>query len=128
MHKGYGLALLVETLSAVLSGSAFLSGVINWTKDIPKPANQGHSFIALDIASVMPKEDFYRRIREMADEIRNAPKAANTEKIMLPGDIENEKSKKAWAEGLSLPDYVLVNLEKLAEDTGDKENLYALFS
>jgi len=128
MHKGYGLALLVETLSAVLSGAAFLSGVNNWTNDNPRPVNQGQSFIAVDIDSILPKEEFFQRMREMTDEIRNAPKAVNAGKIMLPGDIEHAQREKTLTEGLFLPDYVLVNLSKLAEDTGDLENFYALFS
>ena len=128
MHKGYGLALLVETLSAVLSGSAFLSGVNSWINDDPKPVNQGQSFIALDVASILPKEEFFQRMREMTDEIRNAPKAANAEGILLPGDMEHDKREKTLSEGLFLPDYVLVNLIKLAEDTEDIENFFALFS
>jgi len=127
MHKGYGLALLVETLSAVLSGAAFLSGVNNWTNDNPKPVNQGQSFIALDIASIMPKEEFFQRVREMTDEIRNAPKAASAE-IMLPGDMEHAQREKTLREGLFLPDYVLVTLNKLAEDTDEVQNFSALFS
>ena len=128
MHKGYGLALLVETLSAILSGSAFLSGVNCWLNDDPRPVNQGQSFIALDVASLLPKEEFFRRMREMTDEIRNAPKADHAEKILLPGDLEYARHEKSLNEGLFLPDYVLVNLNKLAEETGDTGNFYALFS
>jgi len=128
LHKGYGLALLGESLSTVITGSAFLSGVNNSTGDNPKPANQGHSFVALDVASVIPGEDFFKRIKEMSDEIYNAPKAANAERIFLPGDIEHGNREKSLAQGLFLPDYVLVNLNKLAEDTGDVGNFYALFS
>ena len=128
MHKGYGLAVLVETLSAVISGSAMLSGVLPWINDNSKPANQGHSFIAVDIASMLPKEEFYKRMRTMTEEIRNAKKAVNSDKIFLPGDMEHEKREKALAGGMELPDYVLVNLYGLAESIGDIEGLNALFA
>ena len=128
MHKGYGIALLVETLSAMLSGAAFLSGINSWINDDPRKVNQGQAYIAVDVASLTSKDEFFRRMRQMTDEIRNAPKAANAEKIMLPGDIEHEKREKTLREGLFLPDYALVNLNKLAIGAGDTENFYALFS
>ena len=128
MHKGYGLALLVETLSAIVTGAAFLGGVNCWTNDIPKPTNQGHSFIALDFASMMPREEFFQRMRQMTEEIQNAPKADNAQKIYLPGEIEHEKRDKSLIEGLFLPDYVLVNLHSLAENTADMDNFNSLFS
>jgi ureidoglycolate dehydrogenase (NAD+) len=127
MHKGYGLALLVETLAAMLSGSAFLSGIPDWLNDSPEPVNQGQAFIALDIASLLPKEEFYQNMRKMTAEILDSPKADNAGKIMLPGGIEHEKRKKAFAEGLFLPDYVLVNLLGLAESAGELESFNSLF-
>jgi len=127
MHKGYGLAMLVETLSAIITGASFLSSVNCWTNDIPKPTNQGHSFIALDFASLLPKEEFFQRMSQMTEEIQNAPKAENVEKIYLPGEIEHEKRDKALTEGLFLPDYVLVNLYSLAKSTDDIENFNSLF-
>jgi len=126
-HKGYGLAVLVETLSAVISGAAFLSGVNSWLSEEPKPVNQGHGFIALDIASLTPKEEFFKRLRAMTGEIQNAPKADNADKIFLPGEMEHEKRDKALAEGIVFPDYVLVNLYSLAESINDIEGLNALF-
>jgi LDH2 family malate/lactate/ureidoglycolate dehydrogenase len=128
MHKGYGIALLVETLSAIVSGAAFLSGINDWANDSPEKVNQGLAHIAVDVASITSRDEFFHRMREMTDEIRNAPKADNVERIMLPGDIEHEKREKALREGLFLPDYALVNLNKLAIDMGDKEGFNALFS
>ncbi|MCL1992891.1 MAG: Ldh family oxidoreductase [Spirochaetes bacterium] len=127
MHKGYGLALFVETLCAALTGAAFLSGISDWLSDSAPPAGQGQAFIALDVAALMPREEFFASLRKMTDEIKNAPKAAGAEKIFLPGDIEHEKRDKAFAEGLYLPDYVLANLLSLAESVGDVKGLDSLF-
>jgi len=127
MHKGYGLALLVETLTAMLSGASFLSGIPDWLSDSPDPINQGQAFIALDIQTISPKEEFFQRLKAMTDEIKNSPKADNSKGILLPGDIEHEKREKAFSTGLALPDYVLVNLYGLAESINDIENFNALF-
>ena len=53
-HKGYGLAVLVEILTAVMTGSAMRSQVQSWASDLPDPSNQGHAFIAMDVSSMMP--------------------------------------------------------------------------
>lgn len=127
MHKGYGLAVLVETLSAIVSGAAFLSGVGCWVHDIPKKTNQGHAFIAVDISTMLPKEEFFQRTNSMSEELRNAPKAENSDKILLPGETEHNNRAKALAEGMVLPDYVLVNLHALAESINDIEGFNALF-
>ncbi|MFZ2635869.1 MAG: Ldh family oxidoreductase [Rectinemataceae bacterium] len=126
-HKGYGIALLVETLSSVITGAAMLSGVNCWLNDTPKPANEGHAFIAIDIAKLMPKGLFFKRLAEMTDEIKRAPKADGMEKIFMPGEIEHGRREKAEREGLTLPDYVLVNLESLAKDIGDVAAFHSMF-
>jgi LDH2 family malate/lactate/ureidoglycolate dehydrogenase len=48
-------------------------------------------------------------------------------RIYLPGEMEWEKQERANREGLQLPDYVLVNLIGLAEDTGTQTELAAAF-
>ena len=47
-HKGYGLALLIETLSAVLTGAAVTRQVVSWTVGDPS-ASTGHgaAFVAV---------------------------------------------------------------------------------
>jgi ureidoglycolate dehydrogenase (NAD+) len=127
-HKGYGIALLVETLSSVLTGAAMLSQVNCWLNDIPKPANEGHAFIAIDIGRLMPRATFYERIDAMMAEIKRSPKAEGVEKIFMPGEMEQGRREKALQQGLALPDTVLVNLMGLAEDIGDVKGFTALFA
>lgn len=127
-HKGYGIALLVETLSSVITGAAMLSAVNCWLNDIPKPANEGHAFIALDVGALMPQGTFYERLGKMMAEIKAAPKAGGVDRILMPGEMEHERREKAFREGLVLPDTVLVNLAGLAEDVGDVAGLKALFA
>ncbi|MDY4610207.1 MAG: Ldh family oxidoreductase [Sphaerochaetaceae bacterium] len=126
MHKGYGIALLVEILVSTLTGAAFLSGINCWLNDVPKFANEGHAFLAINIDALATNEAFQSRLKAMTTEILTAPKAENG-KIMLPGDIEHEKRKKAYQEGLTLPDYVLVNLRGLAQDIGDETTFDSMF-
>jgi ureidoglycolate dehydrogenase (NAD+) len=126
-HKGYGLALLVETLTAALSGAAMLSQVGFWLSDVPTPPNQGHAFLAIDVPAIMPIQTFKERIDWMIREIKKAPLAKGAERIWLPGEMEWERQEAALRHGMQLPDYVVVNLVGLAEDVGMLPELKAIF-
>lgn len=126
-HKGYGIALLIEILAGVLTGAAFLSGVGNWLAEDPQPADQGHAFIALNIDALMALDQFKDRMDAMISELRDAPKAEGSDRIYLPGEMEWDRYKQAYSEGLQLPDFVLVNLFTIADRTGLTDDLEAIF-
>jgi ureidoglycolate dehydrogenase (NAD+) len=125
-HKGYGLAVLVETLTAIVTGAAVLSGVKCWLFDIPDRADQGHAFVAINVGAMMTMATFKARMDAMIREIKGAPKTAGG-RIYLPGEMEWERQDAANREGMRLPDYVLVNLIGLAEDTDTTADLVAIF-
>ncbi len=70
-HKGYGLALMVDVLCGVLSGSATGLGV---DVDKAKP-NVGHFFMAVDPAAFRPLDEFKRDMDRLARELKDSPKA-----------------------------------------------------
>lgn len=115
-HKGYGLAVLVESLSAVVTGAAIASQVKSWVLDIKEPTDEGHAFIAIDVGAMMPPEVFRARMDGFVREIREAPKAKGADRIYLPGEMEWERREKALAEGMVMPAYVLESLRGLAAD------------
>ena len=114
------------TLTAIVTGAAFLSGVKCWLFDIPDRAEQGHAFVAMNVGAMMGLDTFKTRMDAMIREIKNAPKTEGG-RIYLPGEMEWERQEKANREGLRLPDYVLVNLIGLAQDTGTEADLAAIF-
>ncbi len=116
-HKGYGLALLIETLSAVLTGAAITRQVLSWTfADASLATGHGAAFIAVDVKAITGGETFKERMDRAICEIRNAPKAKGTERIYLPGEMEWERRNRALAEGIELPEDVVANLRGLAEE------------
>ncbi|HUX19224.1 MAG TPA: Ldh family oxidoreductase [Acidithiobacillus sp.] len=125
-HKGYGLAVLVEALSAVLTGAAIASQVKSWVLDTPEPTDEGHAFMALDVAAMMPPEIFQARMEGFIREIREAPKAMGAERIFLPGEMEWERREAALAQGMIMPAYVLESLRGLAVDVGLEPGRYNL--
>jgi LDH2 family malate/lactate/ureidoglycolate dehydrogenase len=116
-HKGYGLALLIEALSAVLTGAAITRQVLSWTfGDSSLPTGHGAAFIAIDVKAIMGGETFKERMDRTIREIRNAPKAKGTERIYLPGEMEWERRNRVLAEGIELPADVVANLRALAQE------------
>lgn len=115
-HKGFGLAILVEILTGVLSGGAFGSDLVSWVHNLNSKVNQSHSFIAINIEMFMPVDIFKKRMAELIHEIKNAPKAKGIERIYLPGEMELENRKRALREGIKLPESVIVKLKGLADD------------
>lgn len=117
-HKGYGLAVMVEILTAVLTGAAVMSGVSSWVLDSPNPTDEGHAFVAIDIGQIMPLGEFKSRMDGMIREIKSAPLAKGADRIYLPGEIELERQETALAQGIVLPPDVVASLRGLAEDVG----------
>lgn len=125
-HKGYGLAVMVEILTAVLTGAAIMSQVSSWVADSSAPTNEGHAFIAIDIGQIMPLAEFKTRMDGMIREIKSAPLAKNAKRIYLPGEIELERRENALAAGILLPPDVVASLRGLAEDVGlDAQSLFS---
>ncbi len=114
-HKGYGLAILIETLSAVLTGAAITGQVVPWVVgDLSVPTGHGAAFLAINIGAMIPIDDFKRRVDAMAREIREAPKADGSNRIYLPGEIEWERRQKALVEGIVLPEDAWLSVVELA--------------
>lgn len=115
-HKGYGMALLVEILAAVITGAGITKEVKSWDRDLPASNNSGQAFIALNIDSFIPLQYFKDRMDGLICEMRESPKAKNSNGVYLPGQIEWEKWEKACKTGINLPEDVFTSLEGLAKD------------
>lgn len=116
-HKGYGLAVMVELLSGVLSGGGISSAgeIKSWCFDPETPNNVCHTFMAVDISRFIGTETYMDRSSVLASALRNAPKAKGKERIYLPGEIEWEKHDK-WNEIVELPDAVAESLKEMGKD------------
>lgn len=69
-YKGYGLAVMVEILSAILSGSPFGPN-INDPNDKENTEDVSQCFLAIDPCCFAP--EFQARLHEMIAALRNLP-------------------------------------------------------
>ncbi|MCC6611959.1 MAG: Ldh family oxidoreductase [Anaerolineae bacterium] len=122
LHKGYGFALLVETLAGVMTGAAMARQQPSWVVGVPgNPpgyANQGQVFIAIDASMMLSPSEFDERVDWLADYIHEVPKAAGSERTFLPGEMEWDRRERALRDGIELPPDVVESLFGLAEDVG----------
>ena len=107
-YKGYGLSLMVDIFSGVLSGSAFASDVGNATQD--KQCNVGHFFGAIRIDAFRDVQDFKADMDRLLTQLREAPKAAGEERIFIHGEKEFEAADQSAIEGVALSEATVQTL------------------
>jgi LDH2 family malate/lactate/ureidoglycolate dehydrogenase len=116
-HKGYGIALFIETLSGLLTGALVTRQILPWIGADPAlPTGHGAAFLAINVGAFMPIEAFKRRVDDLANEIHQAPKARGSDRIYLPGEMEWERRERALSAGITLPEDVMANVRGLADD------------
>jgi len=113
-HKGYGLALMVDVLSGVLSGAA--TGLQVYADE--RQPNVGHFFMALDPAAFRPLDEFRRDMDRLARELKDSPKAHGQERIYVHGEKSFALMDKHRKTGIPLDPKVVENLKKIGADLG----------
>ncbi len=116
-HKGYGFGLWCEILSGILPGGRITWEIGSWMfDDTSQPSRHNASFIAIDIAAMIPPEQFNQRLRKLIDEIHGAATADGVERVLLPGEREGILLRRAQTEGIALPPDVIAKLEAVATE------------
>ena len=116
-HKGYGISVMLDVLSGVLSGSAFGTEV-HGPYQTENRSGCGHLMICLNIEAFLPLSEFNARIEKLIAELKSVPLAKGFDEIFYPGEIEIRNEERNLRDGVQLPDQTLVSLAKLAQETG----------
>jgi L-2-hydroxycarboxylate dehydrogenase (NAD+) len=118
-HKGYGLGLLVDIMSGVLSGSANTTLLYPQTPEgQPLPSRVGHFFGAIRVDIFRPLTGFKRDMDEMVRRLKNAGKAEGRDRIYIHGEKEFELEEKYRREGVPLHMKVFEDLKAISKDLG----------
>jgi len=118
-YKGYGMAMMVETLAATLSGAAMTKNVHAWNTNEACGGNVGHFFMALDISKLGNPAEYKQRVDAMIDEIKNSKKAEGIQKIYYPGEIEMDKMAKCKESGyVEIADETMEAVERTEKSLG----------
>lgn len=98
-HKGYGIALMVDVLSGILTGSSYGADVgapfqiaLDDRPDEKaseySPQGVGHLVIAIDAGLFRPVEEFKVEVARMSTRLRDSRPVSGRDAVMVPGDPE----------------------------------------
>lgn len=111
--KGFGLALVVEALTGVLSSGQF-ANQIPYMYDLTQRQGISHFMLVINVARFMEIELFKERMSALSMQVKEAEKADNVEEIFLPGEIELSLEAGRGREHMPIDESTLRELEALA--------------
>jgi L-2-hydroxycarboxylate dehydrogenase (NAD+) len=123
-HKGYGLALMVDVLCAVLSGAAYANMV--YPKDAqgkPLPSAIGHFFGAWRVDAFRPVEEFKAAMDDLQQRLKSVPKAEGETRVYIHGEKEYEEAERRSHDGIPLNPKVAADLQAIGEELGVRYDL-----
>ncbi len=113
-HKGWGLILMCEILSGILTGGSFGRELTNLYDNLDTPQRNGHLVIALNVSSFLDIVHFKERLDEYVSVIKQSKLASGFDEILLPGEIESRKHAQQRTDGISISQSVVNDLFTLA--------------
>ena len=111
-HKGYALALMVDTIS-ILAGSG--SGL--WQRPGTGHWAQGQWFAAWRIDLFMDETEFLEEMQRVAAHLHGLP-AKPGASVLLPGERRAASRLERAAQGVPIADEDAANLRQLGVETG----------
>jgi LDH2 family malate/lactate/ureidoglycolate dehydrogenase len=115
--KGAAISLMIDVLCGVLSGASY-GGGINTLEDLTTQQNLGHVFLAINVPSCMPADQFDGRVNDLIQQLKAAPRAKGVAEILAPGEPEQQKTATAQSLGVVVPAPVRADLAAFAEAVG----------
>ena len=109
-HKGYGLAIVVEILCGVLTGTLT---ALNADQD-----PRGHFFGAIRIDAFRPLAEFKQDMDRLIQELKSTPPIAGQDRVYVAGEIEFETAEERTERGIPLLPSVLKGLREVGEQLG----------
>jgi L-2-hydroxycarboxylate dehydrogenase (NAD+) len=109
-HKGYGLAIFVEILCGVLTGTMT---ALNADQD-----PRGHFFGAISVDTFRPVDEFKRDMDRLVRELKSTPPIEGQNRVYVAGEIEYETAEERTERGIPLLPSVLKGLRDVSEQLG----------
>lgn len=113
-YKGYGLSLITDILTGVMTGALF--GLSVFQDDANH--NVGHWMLAVDPGAFMPREQFAERLEALLQEVKSAPPVDLERPVLLPGEWEQDRMAQRRREGIPVLPQTARALKELAGDLG----------
>jgi uncharacterized oxidoreductase len=115
-YKGFGLSLLVEILTGILTEA----GTSNSDEYRSRPFYGGNGIfmMAIDIGKITDLDMFKGKVDDLLRKVRESPTAPGFEEILIPGDPERRSKEKRLRDGIYIEDMTWGDIVALAEELG----------
>jgi LDH2 family malate/lactate/ureidoglycolate dehydrogenase len=111
-YKGYAISLAIEILSGVITGAGYSKYVYSLHAAPDRQQNVGHLMVGIPIAAFISKDEYFNRMEDLSDIVKNGPKEKTSTGIYFPGDIENIKRKDHLINGMDIDEEIIKTLAK----------------
>jgi L-2-hydroxycarboxylate dehydrogenase (NAD+) len=116
-YKGSGMAIVLALMSCFLAGAPFDDQRLG-PEGGPIHGTCSHWFAAYDVSQFVDPAVFAAEVRDVRTRIHKTTPRTGVERVLAPGDLENEKARRHWTEGIPLEQFTLDELRWVAEHTG----------
>lgn len=118
-YKGYGIALAIDFLCGILTGSNYGAHFPGFLADnMTEPTDVGSVFAAVNVESFMDLAEFTATIDRAIGEVKTSAKAEGAARIYIPGEIEFETKAQRLVTGIPIPDSVVEDFVALGRRLG----------
>lgn len=119
-HKGYALGVIVELMTAILSGGH----TSNHVRAVPTIEKCCHMFLAINYEIFGSKEDIEKGMSTYMEELRNSNKAEGHDRIFTHGERELLNHENIRKNGLKVNQKTYEELVSICHKIGADETLY----
>lgn len=116
--KGSALAIMVEVMAGVLAGGRFAGEMGNLYSDWELTQDNAHVFIVIDASRGAAGAHHGERVGELVGMLKKSALAEGHDAILMPGEIEMQRTEAMTANGIALPANVLAELAETARELG----------
>jgi LDH2 family malate/lactate/ureidoglycolate dehydrogenase len=115
-HKGYGLSVMIEIFSGILTGLGF-------GHDPSGRHNDGCFMAVFNVEAFQPLDKFKHEVTEFAHYLKSSPPAQGFSEVYYPGELEYLRTQKLLQEGIFVEDATWARLQALATEFGVADEL-----
>lgn len=105
-HKGYCLALMIETFTAILTGSAFGPHVSKMYDDLDKTRDLAMFLLVIKPNVYLPAGAFEQNLSTMVNELHAQEPTEGVERVRIPGDREMTNWRESTVSGVQIMESV----------------------
>ena len=121
-YKGYGLGMMIDILSGLLSGMPVGPDVSRmYGNPLSEKRRLGHFCAVINIAAFEDLTIFKRRLSDYCKKLREQVMIDGTTRAKVPGDPEKEMKVQRLREGIPVPEGLRQELLRLAQEAGMEE-------